>query len=461
MTRVTNTKSPARILVVDDDANLAAFVLEILSDAGHESTSVGNARDAMERMEAEPFDLVITDMRMPAMSGLDLVSWTKKYDPRIAILAVTAYGSIETAVQVVRAGAADYITKPFEADALLLVVDRCLRERELLLEVTRLRTEVDQRVGFDGMVARSPTMIEIVSLAQRIADSPSSVLITGPTGSGKEVLARAIHQSSRRRARPFVAINCAAIPDQLLESELFGHRRGAFTGAVADKVGLFQAAHGGTIFLDEIRDLPLALQAKLLRVLQEREVRPVGATASEPIDVRVLAATHSDLRQAIVEHAFREDLFYRLCVIEIALPALADRSEDVVPMAEHFLLEANRRLARQIQGFSGAAKRLLCTYSWPGNVRELQNAVERAVNLCDGDMVTPEELPAALRRPREEDFLDRAVEQRWTITDLEVAYARRVFTQTGGNKKRAAQWLGIDRRTLRRWLGEPDETSDE
>jgi transcriptional regulator with PAS, ATPase and Fis domain len=274
------------------------------------------------------------------------------------------------------------------------------------------------------------------------------------------VLARAIHQTSRRRARPFVDINCAAIPDTLLESELFGFKKGAFTGATVDKPGLFQTAHGGTLFLDEIGDLPLGLQVTLLRVLQEREVRPIGATSSEPVDVRLIAATHCDLRQAISTRTFREDLYYRLCVLEIAIPGLANRAEDIVPLAEHFLADANARLGRCVQGFSGSTRRVLCNYAWPGNVRELENAVERAVNLCEGDWITPEDLPAVLQRPREEDFLDRAIERQWTVADLEVAYARRVLTQAGGNKKRAARMLGIDRRTLYRWLGERDDEGD-
>lgn len=446
-----------RVLVVDDDVNLSQFMFEILSDARNEALAVRSAADAIAHIEAENWDLVITDLRMPGMSGLELIAWIKRYDPRMAVLAITAYGSIETAVEAVRRGAWDYLAKPFESDALLLAVDKCLRERQMRIEIARLRTAVDQRFGFEGIVARSPVMQEIVGLARRVADSPSTVLITGPSGTGKEVLAQAIHHASRRRARPFVAVNCAAIPDSLLESELFGHKKGAFTGALADKPGLFQEAHGGTLFLDEVGDLPMPLQVKLLRVLQEREVRPVGATRAEPIDVRLIAATHRDLRKAIAERTFREDLYYRLCVIEVSIPRLADRPEDIMPLADYFLAQANARLGRNIQGFSGAARRMLLSYGWPGNVRELENAIERAVNLCDGEVLTPEDLPSALHRPREEDFLDRAVEQGMTVSELEIAYARRVLAQTGGNKKRAARILGIDRRTLHRWLGEREE----
>jgi DNA-binding NtrC family response regulator len=454
---VTVRPTPPRILVVDDDDALAAFVVEVVTDAGHVATAVGSAAAARAALEAEAWDLVVTDLRMPGESGLELIAWIKAYDPRVAVLAVTAYGSLETAVRAVRLGAADYIPKPFEAAALRLAVDKSLRERRLQLELAALRTAVDARFGFEAVVARSAVMQDVLSVARRVADSPSTLLVTGASGVGKEVLARAIHQASRRRARPFVAINCAAIPDTLLEAELFGHTKGAFTGATLEKRGLFRAADGGTLFLDEVGDLPLPLQVKLLRVLQDRTVRPLGATTDEAIDVRLIAATHHDLHRAIAARTFREDLYYRLAVLELTVPRLADRPDDVVPLAEHFLAEANARVGREIRGFSGAATRLLCAFGWPGNVRELQNAVERAVNLCTGELILPDDLPAALRRPREEDYLDRALEQRLTIAELELAYARRVLAQTGGNKKRAARVLGIDRRTLQRWLGERDE----
>jgi DNA-binding NtrC family response regulator len=453
---MTQPAQPARILVVDDDSSLALFMSEILADAHHEPWLVENAKDATQRIQDETWDLVITDLRMPGMSGLELIGWIKSYDPRIAVLAITAYGSIETAVQSIRGGAVDYITKPFEPDALLLAVDKCLHEHQLQIELARLRTEVDRRFGFDGVIARSDVMQEVLGLARRVADSPSTVLIIGASGVGKEVLARAIHQSSRRRTKPFFAINCAAIPDNLLESELFGYKKGAFTGASSDKAGLLQQANDGTLLLDEIGDLPLPLQAKLLRVLQERKVFAVGSTSGEPIDVRLIAATHRDLKACIAQRTFRDDLYYRLSVIEIAIPRLCDRPDDIMPLVDHFLAGANQRLGRSVREFSGAAKKLLCAYAWPGNVRELENAVERAVNLCEHEAVTPDDLPPALRRPSEQDFLDRAIEKHWTLAELEMAYARRVLAQTAGNKKRASAMLGIDRRTLHRWLGEQD-----
>jgi DNA-binding NtrC family response regulator len=458
---MTEPAKPARILVVDDDSSLALFMVEVLADAHHEPRLVENAKDAMQRAQEESWDLVITDLRMPGVSGLELIAWIKSYDPRVAVLAVTAYGSIETAVQSIRGGAVDYITKPFEPDALLLAVDKCLHERQLQMELARLRTEVDRRYGFDAVIARSAVMQEVLGLARRVADSPSTVLIAGASGVGKEVLARAIHQSSRRRTKPFFAINCAAIPDNLLESELFGYKKGAFTGANSDKAGLLQQANDGTLLLDEIGDLPLPLQAKLLRVLQERKVFAVGSTNGEPIDVRLIAASHRDLKACIAQGTFRDDLYYRLSVIEISIPRLCDRPDDIMPLADHFLAGANQRLGRTVREFSGAAKKLLCAYAWPGNVRELENAVERAVNLCEHEAITPDDLPPALRRPAEQDFLDRAIEKQWTLAELEMAYARRVLAQTAGNKKRAAAMLGIDRRTLHRWLGEQDADEEE
>jgi DNA-binding NtrC family response regulator len=458
---MTEPSGPARILIVDDDSSLALFISEILTDAGHEPAVVGSGREAMEKVEHATWDLVVTDLRMPGMSGLELIQWLKRYDPRITALAITAYGSIETAVQAIRAGAADYITKPFEPEALLLAVDRCLHERNLQIELARLRTEVDRRYGFEAVIGRSAVMQEVLGLARRVADSPSTVLITGPSGVGKEVLARAIHQSSRRRHRPFFAINFAAIPDNLLESELFGYKRGAFTGATGDKPGLLQQANGGTLLLDEIGDLPLALQGKLLRVLQEREVLALGATRGDPIDLRLIAATNRDLKSDIAHKTFRDDLYYRLSVIEIMIPRLCDRPDDIMPLAEHILAVTSERLGRNVHAFAGAAKKMLCDYAWPGNVRELENAVERAVNLCETGVIVPEDLPPALKQPMEQDFLDRAVERKWTLADLEIAYARRVLSQAAGNKKRAAAMLGIDRRTLHRWFGEQDPDDDD
>jgi transcriptional regulator with PAS, ATPase and Fis domain len=293
-----------------------------------------------------------------------------------------------------------------------------------------------------------------LTLVKRVADSPMTVLITGPSGCGKEVIARALHGESRRRSRKFVAVNCAAIPESLIEAELFGVKKGAFTGARSDRIGMFQEADGGTLFLDEIGELPLSLQAKLLRVVQEREVRPVGSTTAESLDVRIVAATNRDLRTSVSERTFREDLFYRLAVIEIMIPALKDRPEDILPLAEHALSRAAVRTGRSIAGFSGAAVKVLLGHDWPGNVRELENVIERAVALCEGDRISPDDLPANTRVRRAQDFLEAAAERMMTMEELERAYALLMLSRMGGNKQRAAAALGVDRRTLQRWFGE-------
>ena len=449
-----------RVLVVDDDEGLARFIVEVLSDAGHHAAAVPSAEAARRRVEATAFDVVVTDLRMPGESGLDLLAWLRRYDPRIAVLAITAYGSLETAVQAMRLGAADYIPKPFEPSALLLSVDKSLRAHSMRSEIERLRSEADTRYGFDAMVARSAVMRDLVGLARRVADSRSAVLLQGPTGAGKETMARAIHQASRRRARPFVVIDCGAIPDAVLEVELFGYTRAVPSGAPVHRAGLIEAAHGGTVLIDEVADLPLPLQAKLFRLLETHEVWPVGRGRGVPVDVRVLATTHRDLRQAIAAGAFREDLYYRLNVIEMVLPPLADRADDILPLAEHFREVFNTRLGRRVAGFSAAASQVLDRYAWPGNVRELEHAVERVVVVCEGDEVTPDDLPPAMRQPREDDFLDEAAARGMTINDLEMAFARRVLVKNGGNKKKTARLLGIDRRTLYRWLGEREETPE-
>ncbi len=450
-----------RTLVVDDDVDLASFVVELLRARGHDASAVHDASAAMASIERAAPDLLVTDVCMEGIDGLQLIEWTRRYDPRIGVIAVTAFGNIETAVRAVRVGAYEFVTKPFEPQTLRFAVERTLEHVALRDEVSRLRSELGERFGVAGIVGRSRALAEIVDLVRRVADSTTTVLITGPSGTGKELVARALHTEGRRRARRFVAMNCAAIPDTLLESELFGYRRGAFTDARTDRAGLFQEADGGTLFLDEIGDLPMTLQAKILRVLQEREVRPLGASKAEPVDVRIVAATHQDLRKAVREGRFREDLFYRLAVIEVGVPPLRDRPEDLRPLAEHFLQKFNARSGRALKGFSGAALKRMESYAWPGNVRELENAVERAVALARDEWITQDDLPATLQESAAPDLLTAAAEREMTLDDLTMAYVRRVLERNGGNKKRTARILGIDRRTIQRWLGEPAGEGDE
>jgi DNA-binding NtrC family response regulator len=458
----------ARIVVVDDDAAVGQMLADLLVERGHDVTVVERARAAIEEVErssderarAAGVDVIVTDLRMPDESGLELLAWATRFDPRIVTIAITGFGGLETAIQAVRAGAFDYLPKPFEPEAFLLAVDKALAERALRQELFTLRTALEaDRHGLDrgGIVARSAAMKEVLSVVDRVAKTAVSVLVTGPSGSGKELVARALHARSERASGPFVAVNCAAIPGDLLEAELFGVKKGAYTDARADRPGLFREAHGGTIFLDEIGDLPLGLQPKLLRVLQEREVRALGSSGATPVDVRVVAATHRELRQAITDGSFREDLYYRLAVVEIGIPALRERPEDILPIAELALTRACARSRLPPKTLSGAAVRRLVDHSWPGNVRELENAIERAVALSQGEVILPDDLPKAIVTPEGQDFLRAALDRGWTLDELSRAYLARVLERTGGNKKQAAAILGIDRRTIQRWLGEKDD----
>lgn len=449
------------LLVVEDDESLAKLFVGIAGKRHLRATCATTIAEGKGRIEAGEVDLLLTDVRLPDGSGLDLIEWTRKTDPRIMILAVTAFGSIELAVRAVKQGAYDFLTKPVEPAVLGVALDRAMEARALRSEVEALRGALATETAMREVVGKSRALADLMSLVQRVADSPATVLVTGPSGSGKERVARALHAASKRKDKPFVAVNSAAIPEQLLESELFGYTKGAFTDARQDKKGLFAEAHGGTLFLDEIGDLPLVLQAKILRVLEERQVRPLGATRTMSIDVRVVAATHNDLRKAVAEGRFREDLFYRLAVIEISIPPLRDRPEDIMPLAEHFLKKASQRAGLRIQGFSAAAARLLMAHQWPGNVRELENAVERAVALANSEWISPDDLPVAVQKPKAPDIFAGAAERMMTLEEVERAYVEHVLERYGGNKVRAAAALGISRRTIQRWVGGGTEDDPE
>jgi DNA-binding NtrC family response regulator len=453
----TPVQSGARravILVVDDDAAMRDFLREELEREGFRVATAAGGRDGVERVKQGGVDLVVCDVKMPDLDGLDLLREIRAVEPSPYVITITAFGSIDTAIRAVKLGAYDYVTKPFEVDQLLVTIEKALGERELRSEVTRLRAEVASRDRLDNMVGRSAAMQEIFSLVRRVSGSQVNVLVTGESGTGKELVARAIHASSPRRDRPFVAVNCAAIPDALLESELFGYKRGAFTDARTDRAGLLVEAHGGTVFLDEIAELPLALQPKLLRVLQEREVRPLGASRSERVDLRVVTATNRNIEARLKSGEFREDLYYRLNVIQIQIPPLRSRTEDILLLAERFLARAAERTGKRLDGFAEAAKKALLGYHWPGNVRELENAVERAVALCERTIVGFDDLPPAMRERRNQDRLAAAVAQGLTLDQIEREFIERVLEAEGGNKTRAAQRLGLDRKTLYRKLDE-------
>ncbi|HVY39236.1 MAG TPA: sigma-54 dependent transcriptional regulator [Polyangia bacterium] len=455
-TLATGGAGRATILVVEDDAAMRAFLREVLEEEGHTVEVAAGGRAGVERVRQGAVDLVISDVKMPDLDGLDMLREIKAVTPSPHVITITAFGSIDTAIRAVKLGAFDYITKPFDVDQLNLSVQKALAERALRSEVARLRDEVQKSYRLGNLIGRSTGMQEIFALIRRLSGSTASVLVTGASGTGKELVAKAIHFNSPRRERPFVALNCAAIPDTLLESELFGYKRGAFTDARTDRAGIFLEADGGTIFLDEIAELPPALQAKLLRVLQEGEIRPLGATRSEKVDVRVVAATNKELEARLADGTFREDLYYRLNVIHIHLPALRDRAEDILPLAEHFLARSTAKAGKDVRGFHETARKALLAYGWPGNVRELENVVERAVALAEGTLVQPEDLPQAIRERRmtAEDDLSAAVARGLTLEELEREYIKRVLAAESGNKTRAAQRLGLDRKTLYRKLEE-------
>jgi len=440
------------VLVVDDDAAMRQMLASLFKDRGYEVSEAGSAGDALERArEVEP-DAVLSDIRMPGRSGIEMVGELRRARPETPVILMTAFGSIDSAVEAMRAGAYDYITKPFEPEAVLFTVERALEHRALEEENRRLRRAVDRTSAFGDLIGASPAMREIFALIRKIAHGRSSVLITGESGTGKEVVARTIHYHGARAEKPFIPINCTAIPEGLLESELFGHVRGAFTGAHTSKRGLFEKADGGTLFLDEIGDMGLGLQSKLLRVLQDREVRPVGGTQSTKVDVRIVAASNKDLEAEIESGRFREDLYYRLNVIPVHIPPLRARREDIPPLIEAFLRRHGGDTPRSL---TPEATRRLAVRSWRGNARELENVIERALALSDAPTLGPDDLPPDGREnEREADpaaaLLESAAGERLSLRELEDRYIEEILRQTGGNKVRAARILGIDRKTLYR-----------
>src|SRR3954466_14818149 len=378
----------ARILIVDDEESLRRVMQVHLQRQGYETRTAGQGQDALQMLESGDYQLVLTDLRMPGMTGLELLQHIRKRWPEISVIVLTAFGTIENAVEAMQAGAFHYVTKPVQFPELSLVVDRALEHTRLVEEVNRLRDNLDGKYGFDAIIGRSPLLLNVLDIAARAAQSEATVLIQGETGTGKELLARAIHQNSLRKGRPFLAINCGAIPKDLIESELFGYRRGAFTGAVEHKRGKIENADGGTLFLDEIGELPLDLQVKLLRLIQEGEMEKLGALESMKVDVRIVAATNRNLKTMMQAGQFREDLYYRLAVIPITLPPLRERAEDVGDLVKHFLQNNKRKLARPDLTLPPALLPYFARYSWPGNIRELENVLERIVVLSRGPEVT-------------------------------------------------------------------------
>ena len=449
------TSEAGKILVVDDDADMRGLLFDVLESDGYRVGTAESGEKALQALAEEQFDLVLTDLRMRGMQGIALLSEIKHRYPDTGVILMTAFGTVETAIEAMKGGAMDYLIKPVKTDDVLRTAGRAAREVQLRREVTHLRREVYKEYSFHQILGKSRPMQEVFELIRRVADSPSNLLITGESGTGKELVAKAIHYNSDRRDRPFVAVNSAAIPEQLLESELFGHMRGAFTDAKADRPGLFEEAQKGTLFLDEISELPLMLQAKLLRAIQEREIRRVGSTKSIPVDVRIIAATNLNLADEVKAKHFREDLYYRLNVIEIRLPPLRDRRDDIPLLVENFLHKCAKANRKPLQGISESSLALLIDYSWPGNVRELENIIERAVTLARGEKIMPEDLPATVQGSRgDRRVLDDAAERTLPLQEVEWEYIKKILEKTGGNKYQAAQALGIDRKTLYRKLAE-------
>ncbi|MFB3817217.1 MAG: sigma-54-dependent transcriptional regulator [Candidatus Methylomirabilales bacterium] len=438
----------ARILIVDDEREMLDLLAKVLEKNDYQVATAGDGESALALLEREPVDLAIFDVVMPGLDGMEALKAVKELNPTTVVLIMTAFGSIDQAVQAVKEGAYDYISKPFKIDEMLLTIEKALEERRLRHEVRALRQEVRTRYHFENIVGKSRAMQEVFSLIEQVAPSRSTVMVYGKSGTGKELVAKAVHYNSPRASKPFVAVNCAAIPAELLESELFGHEKGSFTGAVATKVGKFELATGGSLFLDEVGSMRLDLQAKILRALQEREIERVGGTRTIKIDVRVIAATNRDLKQAVDQGTFREDLYYRLNVVPILLPDLKDRQEDIPLLANHFMVKFAKESNAAIREISKEAMSILLSHAWPGNVRELENVIERAVTLGRGPAIQPADLPPNLLSGA--DPMERALAKEASLEDLEKDYIAAVLRRTKGHQIRAASILGIDRRTLYR-----------
>ncbi len=443
-----------KILVVDDEKNYLLVMEDFLAEKGYHVLTADNAQAALDVIADTDLDLILTDMKMPGLNGIDLIRKIKDVDPDMPVVMMTAFGTVEKAVEAMRAGAYDFVLKPFENEAILRTIERALEIGRLRRQNRLLRQELSGQMGLEEIIGASGSMRHIFELIRTVAPTKSTVLITGESGTGKELIARAVHQLSPRKDNAFVAVNCAAIPETLLESELFGHEKGAFTGATSARRGRFQLANQGTLFLDEVGDIPPTIQIKLLRVLQERAFERVGGTTTHQVDVRILAATNQDLKTAVADGRFREDLFYRLNVVAIEAPPLRDRPDDIPLLAQHFVQKYGRETGQTDLGLDPKTIDVLKTHAFPGNVRELENIIERAVILCTGDTIRPRDLPADLDRPepRKIDLADLELPAgtglNLALEDLERKFIAQALDRAGGVQAQAAEALGLTKQTL-------------
>jgi DNA-binding NtrC family response regulator len=453
----------ASILIVEDEAKMQRLLQLSLAEEGYTTQAASDAELGLRLLRQTKFDLVITDLKLPGMDGLEFLQAVKRTDAQVPVVLMTAFGTVETAVQAMKAGASDYVLKPFSLEEMKLVVKKELNVRRLQEENRDLREALGKRYEFKNIVARSPKMQEVLAVVERVAPGNSTVLLGGESGAGKDLIARAIHQHSRRASGPFLKINCAAIPENLLESELFGYEKGAFTGAMTSKPGKFELADKGSIFLDEIGDVPPVIQVKLLRVLQEREFERLGGTKTLRVDVRLIAATNRDLRVALEQGTFREDLYYRLNVVPLNIPPLREHKEDIPDLVRVFLDRFGHEAGKQVSTVTPAAMKRLMEFHWPGNVRELENIIERAVALCSGDVIDLEDirLDISPARPRASDAPFPPPGE--TLEQFEDEIIRESLRRAGGNKSQAARLLGLSRNALRYRLskiGVPDEEAN-
>lgn len=446
-----------RILVVDDEESIREFLEIMLKKEGYEVSTAEDGAVALETIKKKSFDLVISDLQMPNMTGIDLLKQIRDVAPATVFMMITAFGTTETAVEAMKMGAYDYITKPFKIDEVRIIIGHALKSQALESENRILKKELNREYSFQNLIGNSEPMHKVFEMIKRVSMAPTNVLITGESGTGKEVIAKAIHYNGPLKDKPFVPINCGAIPETLMESEMFGHKKGSFTGAVVDKVGLFEAADGGTIFLDEVGELPLSIQVKLLRAIQERVIRRVGSVEDTAVSVRIIAATNRDLEDMVADGSFRQDLYYRLNVIGIRAPALRERKEDIPVLANHFLKKYNERIGKAVAGISVEAMEALKKYNYPGNVRELENVIERTVALESGATILPESLPPFVNTPNgrkmasanEIEVTEDGVDLDKIIGQIEKEILVKAIHTAGGVKKRAAKLLNITFRSMR------------